>query len=293
MEPIKKIVICGGTHGNELTGVYLAKKHGWFLSNPAAIEACRRYIDKDLNRCFALSNLNAENSPLLEGCPKGGVYLEDIRAKVINAIFGGKNTADAPDLILDLHNTTANMGATLILNQKNNVLLNISAIIATEFEGVHIYLQPEKRDESPYLGTIAKRDVCIEAGPQAHGTLCAELFFKVERIVFRFLELIEAFNNGSLPKIDGEIETFTETRNVDYPRDSEGSITAMIHPAFQGRDFCELKAGMPVFTGFDGSEILWEGETCHPAFINEAAYYEKGIAMSLTRRGKMSLAPMT
>jgi len=73
-------------------------------------------------------------------------------------------------------------------------------------------------------------------------------------------------------------------RSIDYPRDAQGSVTAMIHPALQGKDFCELKSGMPVFMGFDGKEILWEGETCYPAFINEAAYYEKGIAMSLTQR---------
>nr|AGS52744.1 aspartoacylase [uncultured bacterium contig00069] len=199
--------------------------------------------------------------------------------------MGGKGTMNAPDLILDLHNTTANMGVTLILSQKDDALINICSHIAMEFKGVHIYLQPEKREESPYLGTIARKDVCIEAGPQAHGTLNAELFFKVEQIVFRFLELIK----GGLPKVNGEIETFRETRNVDYPRDKKGNITAMIHPNLQGRDFCELKAGMPVFTGFDGKEILWEGETCYPAFINEAAYYEKGIAMSLTEKNYISL----
>jgi len=270
METINKIVICGGTHGNELTGVYLAKKHGWFLSNPEAAKVCRRYIDTDLNRCFALSELekNAEQS-------------EKLRAKEINALLGGKHTENAPDLIVDLHNTTANMGVTLILNQTDPVMLSISAIIAKEFEDVHIYLQPEKnRDESQFLGTIAKRDVCIEAGPQAHGTLDAKLFLKVEQIVFRFLSLAEAWNNGNLPEA-GEIEVFTETRNVDYPRDEQGNITAMIHPDLQGKDYCELKAGMPVFMGFDGKEIFWQGETCYPAFINEASYYEKGIAMSL------------
>jgi succinylglutamate desuccinylase len=271
MEFANNIVICGGTHGNELTGVYLAKKHGWLLANPAAVGKCRRYIDCDLNRCFAISGLNSKE--------KNG--LEHIRAKVINAMLGQKGTETAPDLILDLHNTTANMGITLILSQKDPDIMNICAIIAKEFEGVHIYLQPESRDESPYIGTIAKRDVCIEAGPQAHGTLNAELFFRVERVVFRFLELIEAWKNGVLPKAEGKIEAFTEAQNLDYPRDSEGCITAMVHPALQGRDFCELKAGMPIFMGFDGSEILWQGETCYPAFINEAAYYEKGIAMSL------------
>jgi len=273
-----KIIICGGTHGNELTGVYLAKKHGWLLANPAAAEKCRRYIDCDLNRCFAMSNLNSK----AEG-------LENIRAKVINAMLGQKGTEDAPDFILDLHNTTANMGVTLILSHIDPDILNICAHIAKEFTYIHIYLQEEERAESPYIGTVAKTDVCIEAGPQAHGTLDAELFFKVERVIFRFLELLEVWKNGGLPKANGKIETFSEMRNVDYPRDSEGNITAMVHPALQGKDFCELSAGMPVFLGFDGKEILWEGETCYPAFINEAAYYEKKIAMSLAKRDYLTV----
>jgi succinylglutamate desuccinylase len=273
MVSANKIVICGGTHGNELTGVYLAKKHRWFLANPAAAEKYRRYIDCDLNRCFAVSSLNSKENGL-----------EHIRAKVINAMLGQKGTEDAPDLILDLHNTTANMGITLILSCKDPDIMNICAHIAKEFTNIHIYLQQESRAESPYLGTIAKTDVCIEAGPQTHGTLNAELFFKVERVAFRFLELVEAWKNGSLPKVNGKIETFIEMHNIDYPRDSNDNIAAMMHPALQGKDFCELRAGMPIFMGFDGKEILWEGETCYPAFINEAAYYEKRIAMSLTKR---------
>jgi len=267
VETINNIVICGGTHGNELTGVYLAKKHNWLLANPAAAAACRRYITRDLNRCFALSELESSENNIGELA----------RAREINALLGKKGTETAPDLILDIHNTTANMGVTLILNSKDQALLNISAIIAKEFKDVHIYLQPENRNESPYLGTIARKDICIEAGPQPHGTLNAELFLKVESIVFRILEL----SKGNLPKANN-VEVFTETRSIDYPRDKQGNITAMIHPALQGKDFCELKAGMPVFMSFDGKEILWEGETCYPAFINEASYYENGIAMSLT-----------
>jgi succinylglutamate desuccinylase len=276
MEVFKNIVVCGGTHGNELTGVYLAKKHGWLLANPAAAAVCRRYVDCDLNRCFSRANLNGKDTKL-----------ENLRAREINALLGGKGEQTAPDLILDLHNTTANMGVTLILSSNAQALLNISAVIAAEFSDVHIYLQPESREESPYLGTIAKRDICIEAGPQPHGTLNAELFFKVERIVFRFLELAEAWNCEVLPKANN-IETWTEMRSIDYPRDSAGNITAMVHPAMQGKDFCCLKAGMPIFMGFDGHEILWQGETCHPTFINEAAYYEKGIAMSLAKKNPYS-----
>uniref|UniRef100_D6RJ20 Aspartoacylase n=1 Tax=Mus musculus TaxID=10090 RepID=D6RJ20_MOUSE len=70
-EPIKKIAIFGGTHGNELTGVFLVThwlRNGTevhragldvkpFITNPRAVEKCTRYIDCDLNRVFDLENL--------------------------------------------------------------------------------------------------------------------------------------------------------------------------------------------------------------------------------------------
>lgn len=68
--PLSRVAICGGTHGNEWTGVYMVRevlrqnveRDGStsltvVLSNPPAVEACRRYIDMDLNRCFTSSLL--------------------------------------------------------------------------------------------------------------------------------------------------------------------------------------------------------------------------------------------
>lgn len=71
---LPRVAVCGGTHGNELSGVYLVRellKEGqdkktddegplpvqMLLSNPRAIQQCRRYIDADLNRCFSLATL--------------------------------------------------------------------------------------------------------------------------------------------------------------------------------------------------------------------------------------------
>ena len=61
----------------------------------------------------------------------------------------------------------------------------------------------------------------------------------------------------------------------------------MIHPDLLGRDFAALKKGDKLFRTFDGKDILYEGEAdgrdiVYPIFINEPAYYEKDIAMSLT-----------
>jgi aspartoacylase len=72
LESIRKVAIVGGTHGNELTGVALVKKFERFpelirreslevlalLANPRAIAENRRYIDRDLNRCFAVHELS-------------------------------------------------------------------------------------------------------------------------------------------------------------------------------------------------------------------------------------------
>ena len=70
-DPIKKVAIFGGTHGNELTGVFLVKH--WlensteiqrtglevkpFITNQRAVKTCTRYIDCDLNRVFDPENL--------------------------------------------------------------------------------------------------------------------------------------------------------------------------------------------------------------------------------------------
>lgn len=42
------------------------------------------------------------------------------RAKEINRMFGPKGTPDAYDVIFDLHNTTSNMGCTLILESSKD-----------------------------------------------------------------------------------------------------------------------------------------------------------------------------
>lgn len=72
---LSRVAVCGGTHGNEMSGIYLvkellkARKKAMedeeekpvsvmlVLSNPRAVQQCRRYIDTDLNRCFTHATL--------------------------------------------------------------------------------------------------------------------------------------------------------------------------------------------------------------------------------------------
>uniref|UniRef100_UPI00398EF2A0 N-acyl-aromatic-L-amino acid amidohydrolase (carboxylate-forming)-like n=1 Tax=Pristiophorus japonicus TaxID=55135 RepID=UPI00398EF2A0 len=119
---LRRVAVVVGTHGNEMSGVFLTRH--WLkdpaelqrqtfsttplLANPPAVEKCIRYLDRDLNRCFLPDMLSAEsNQPLT---------YEVLRAKELNRVLGPRGSERATDLIIDLHNTTANMGDCLMIN---------------------------------------------------------------------------------------------------------------------------------------------------------------------------------
>ncbi len=295
MSKINTIVVAGGTHGNERTGVSLIEK--WkahpecydklcpsanvelVLCNPEAVRLNRRYHDFDLNRAFSQTCLDMTVEP---------APFEFRRARELNKIYGPKGANTRTDLILDVHNTGANMGLCLILSARDSFTMRASAVLTQEFEDAWIYYQPEERSASPYFGTVAKADVCIEIGPQQHGTLNAAIFERSEKLVKRYLELADEWNRGELQKrAPIQVDVYTQLRDLGYPKpQGGGSIQAMIHPELDGRDYRELKKGDKLFRTFDGKDILFEGEPdgrpVYPIFINEPAYYEKDIAMSLT-----------
>ena len=291
MSLINTIVVAGGTHGNERTGVRLVQK--WMehpecynslcsakvdlvLSNPEAVRLNRRYRDFDLNRAFSQTCLDVTETPQ---------QYEFRRAKELDALYGPKGVATKTDLLLDVHNTGSNMGNCLILSARDPFTMRASAVLTQEFDDAWIYYQPEERSASPYFGTVAKADVCIEIGPQQHGTLDAAIFEETERLVKRYLELAEEWNRGELQKRPPiKVDVYTQFKDLGYPKpQGGGAIQAMIHPELLGKDYRELKSGDKLFRTFDGKDILYEGESpVYPIFISEPAYYEKDIAMSLT-----------
>lgn len=280
MQRIRNILLVGGTHGNEMTGIHLVRnwlrdsgplKHEGLdvqllLANPEAIQVCRRYVETDLNRAFSKDLL----APQSQAKSK-----ENLRAREIHAQFAN------PDLVIDLHNSTANMGICLILNHLDEPVRRICAILAREFNEVRILYQPEPEDTLSYLPSIGLRDITVEVGPQPHGMLRATLYNRTRSLVIRLLELVSLFNSQELDMTPVPTLVYTQTGSHGYPMDSEGNISAMIHPTLEGRDFAALDKGSPVFLTFDNRPLFWEQETIYPCFIGEAAYLEKHIAFSV------------
>jgi succinylglutamate desuccinylase len=285
---IKRVLLVGGTHGNELTGVYLVKKLEQYpelmhrssfetltlLGNPKAIEAGVRYIDQDLNRSFTLQKVTHINSNLT---------YESQRAREIRAQFGQAGYIPI-DLIIDQHSTTANVGIMLILDKLDAFTLNLSAHLMSKYPAVKVYSSVGSNRKLDSLRSIAKYRMGIEIGPIAHGTFDAALFQENERIIQSILDYVEDYNLNPMPLEVKPLRLFQYVDTIDYPRNAQGEIRAMIHPQLQFRDYQILNPGDPIFLAFDSEVVAYSGtQQLNPVFIGESAYLEKGIAMIMTQ----------
>lgn len=298
--PFSRVAITGGTHGNELSGVYIVREMqrkavGKFgsmtvspiLSNPAAIEVCRRYTETDLNRCFTDACLSA---PLTDSSP-----YELRRAHELNSLLGPKGSDLAMDLVCDLHNTTSNMGLSFIFDSFSWIPLHIANYIQSKMPSapgriIHVNVS---KPELYAVDSVAKHGFAIEVGPQPHGVLRADIYNMMKEAVDHTLDWLNKFNAGTM--FEGkDMEVFVFERSVDYPRNPENSeITAAIHPQLQDNDFKLLQRGDPIFMSFTGETVTYEGEDLYPFFINECAYYEKKIAFHLAKKKIMTIPPIS
>ncbi|MCC5649093.1 aspartoacylase [Nostoc sp. XA013] len=294
MNQINRVAIVGGTHGNEFTGAYLIQKFAQFpdliarpsfetvtlLANPNAFAAGRRYVEKDLNRCFLKQDLQ---DPTLSS-------YEELQAKSIHDTLASNRDKQA-DFILDLHSSTANMGLTIILVNSHPLNLKLVAYLSQINPLVRVYRCSFKSiEENPFVNSLCELGFAIEVGPIAQGLLKAELFQQTEELISTVLDYIEGLNQGAISSTNETLILYDHLSVVDYPKQQDGKIFGMIHPELQDKDYQALNPGDPIFINFDGKTIVYEGaSTVWPIFINEAAYYEKGIAMCFTQRQQINI----
>ncbi|QLE59296.1 aspartoacylase [Nostoc sp. TCL26-01] len=290
---INSVLIVGGTHGNELTGVCFVKRvqqhpelihRATFesltlLANPQAIKAGRRYIDKDLNRSFSEESL--EDASL--------VNYEDLLAKKLNYLYG-QNGKYPVDFIVDLHSTTSQMGVTILLDDDKQFNLQLAAYLSSLDPEIKIYSSGSSGRGKHGLRSLAKFAIGIEVGAIPQGVVNADLFLKTQTIVYEVLDYLELYNQNKLPTFTNSFTLYKYLEKIDYPRNEQGEITAMIHPQIQFKDYQALNPNDPMFLTFDGQTITYAGESpAYPIFINEAAYYEQSTAMCLTQKHQITI----
>lgn len=298
---VRRVAIVGGTHGNETNGVYLAKyfmrdpqlvKRPSFetevlLSNTAAIEQNTRYVEEDLNRCYLLADLIDDK--------KADTTLERKRAREVDSILGPKSSPEPRcDLIIDLHNTTAATDIALLMAPDDTFAHELGHHLMTLDDGVRIINWNDQNDWA-LCPSVGRSGMTFEVGACPWGCLMPELFQRSRKLVLALLDYVEMHNTlvaaGATKRQEVTIPVYRSIGiSIDYPREENGDLVGMVHQDLQGHDFKELRDGDNLFVKFDGEVQKFNRQAhkvpdAHSAvyalFVNEAAYYEKKIALML------------
>lgn len=300
---VGSVAIVGGTHGNELTGIHLVKhwqkKHyhadytklsaltsqsfqiELLLANEKAIAENRRYLDHDLNRCFKRSDLSDPDKNSVE---------QQI-AKQINQALGPKDDPRV-DFIIDLHTSTANMQTNIVLIKLDDFHLKLAAYLSSVLPDVVVTSETELMDDHHFLCSIAEKNLLIEIGPIAQGSLQADCLDNTNAALIAALDFVEMYNQNKLPDLPPTLEIMSYFSRLYFPTDEKGDICATVHPELVAKDYTRIQKGCAVFRDFDGNDIIYDGEEAHIAFVNEAAYYDQKIAMCLCRPKTYSLSSL-
>ncbi|MCX5936676.1 MAG: aspartoacylase [Cyanobium sp. LacPavin_0920_WC12_MAG_62_9] len=285
------VMVVGGTHGNERNAPWLLEfwrsrpqdlaSQGLgvslVLGNPGAHAVNRRYLERDLNRSF--------HTALWDGASSGQAEL--VRARELVDQFGPAGLEPC-SVVLDLHSTTSSMGNCLVVYGRRPVDLALAAGIQAQL-GLPVYLHEADGAQTGFLVERWPCGLVIEVGPVPQGVLQSQICRQSQLAVEAALAVLADAADGVL-RLPKQLVVHRHLASVDLPRHGDGSPAGCIHPQRQGRDWHPMGPGEALFIDAGGQTLAYgppaglEHEVVWPVFINEAAYGEKGIALSLTRR---------
>lgn len=328
------MVVVGGTHGNEYTGVWCVKSMestkdevdrkykslsiSTLIGNPVAFLQNRRFVDTDLNREFTKSKLSEEKT----------TTVESKRAKEVNEILGpkfGETTLESskPDVVIDLHTTTTNMGLSIIIAEGDAEMSQAAAYVMMKCSEhynknddssgnkpkinclMHSIPQKEYR---PNLSSISKHGFTIEVGPTPQSVLRHDI---VELTQLALDKLLEFFNlrNTAPEKVEEELRNYYPNNVACFqsaPARRKGEMSGkivwpcdednpnfpkyLVHKSLQDQDFQLIKKGDPLFVDLKNNVIPYDGshgDEVYLMFVNEGGYYYAssgtGISVAVKR----------
>jgi aspartoacylase len=262
-----KIAVVGGTHGNEPVGVEVirhldrrppaAALHEFktYWGNPSAYELQRRFVDCDLNRCFGKNGRSSGS--------------EAARSRELAQEIEGNF-----DFIIDIHTTTSNMGITAILTQTDERTRRAAAYLRSKHPDLILIETIRTDDECCYVCNMAPSGFIFELGPVANNVIRFDLVMKAYDMVCDLLCWdFEGEQDLS------QVEYYKSYEDIKIP---EGFY---IHPDRENQYFVAINPGDPLFINFEGQTINHKGpEVIFPMFINEAAYQNDRLGMTLSHK---------
>ncbi|MEB3264137.1 MAG: aspartoacylase [Synechococcus sp.] len=293
-----RVLVVAGTHGNERNAPWLLaawRRNPALLEaaglavdlvegNPAALAAGVRYLDRDLNRSFVPALLNDPAQQAREVC----------RARALLEQHGPIGQRPAR-VVFDLHSTTAAMGNSLVVYGRRPADLALAAALQGRL-GLPVYLHEADSHQQGFLVERWPCGLVIEVGPVPQGVLAPAIVRQTRLALEAGLAALAEAAAGSL-RLPQQLVVHRHRGSLDLPRGSDGVPEACFDPRRERRDWQPLRTGDPLFEAADGRRWAYapppelEEETVWPVFLNEAAYGEKGIALSLTTRERWRREP--
>ena len=281
-----QVLLVAGTHGNEINGILLFEQwekspslintHGIktykVIGNPEAKKAGKRYIYHDLNRSFLEQSYSSINS----------FNIEAKRANQLVQLYGNKGENPC-QIALDFHTTTSSMGSCLVVYGRREADLALAGLMQNKL-GLPIYLHEADKKQTGFLVESWPCGLVIEIGPVAQGLLKSRIISQTKLILENLLEQIQQVQilNTFFPD---KLIIHRHIKSIDFPRDDSGKIDGYVHSLMQLKNWQLLKRNDELFYKLNGETIRFEEDEPYvPVFINEAAYMEKDIAMSFTKR---------
>jgi len=272
---MKKVIIFGGTHGNEWTGIYAIKKYAEALAkefpsldlhfvhaNPEAFSVNRRFKDEDLNRAFQFLHEDRPDS------------FEHNRAKELKEMI-----LKEPCFVLDLHTTTSNMGKTVIISHDRALNFFVAKNLTEKLSDCRVILSPDPNRK--YLASQSEFGMMIEVGPVANSVIDGVVLEGTLQLIREVLTVLSTLSSLT----GGSVEIYEEIEDVHYPQNENGDMTSYIHADFQDKDFHPVNGPYVPFRSFEGQDqAKATKEVLYPIFINEAAYYPVKLAYTLCRK---------
>jgi aspartoacylase len=184
------------------------------------------------------------------------------------------------------------MGNSLVLYGRRPADLALAAALQARL-GLPIYLHEGDPSQTGFLVERWPCGLVIEVGPVPQGVIQAPICRYTQLALEAALAVLAEARQGRL-RLPARLLVHRHLGSLDLPRDADGTPLACLHPQRQHRDWRPIAAGDPLFLKPGGAVIAYQpsaeladqaarGQVV-PVFINEAAYGEKGIALSLTER---------
>ena len=158
------------------------------------------------------------------------------------------------------------MGTSIVMYGRRIKDFCLAALLQHKF-GLPIYLHEKDPNQTGFLVEAWPCGLVLEIGSVAQNFYDPKIINRFLIIISSLRDEINKFKNNHI-KLPKDLFVHVHQGSIDYPRDKNGNINALIHPERMNQDWKPIKKGDPLFMDMEGKTKTYTDEdTIWPVFI--------------------------